>query len=128
MKSVAIDTNRLSDFFRGEESVKHLLRLPRQIFVPFIVVGELRAGFLCGAKSLENEKALVRFFSSSRVEILYLNEDTTHHYARLFHQLRSQGTPIPTNDLWIAALCIQHDLPLISRDQHFSKVPQLNQL
>lgn len=126
LKNIAIDTNRMSDFFRGEESIKLLLRLPKQIYIPYIVVAELRAGFLCGKKSLENERALVRFFASPRVEILYPNEDTTHHYARLFHQLRTQGTPIPMNALWIVALCVQHDLPLISRDRHFVNVPQLN--
>ncbi|HSF02880.1 MAG TPA: hypothetical protein VLA62_07715, partial [Solirubrobacterales bacterium] len=56
---------------------------------------------------------------------LLADEETTHHYARLFHQLRRQGTPIPTNDIWIAALVSQHRLYLLARDVHFDHLPQL---
>ena len=66
-----------------------------------------------------------RFLNSERVEVLFSDEDTNHHYARLFRQLRTQGTPIPTNDLWIAALVQQHDLLLAARDRHFDHLPQL---
>lgn len=65
------------------------------------------------------------FLNSPRVEILFADEQTTHHYARLFYQLRKQGTPIPTNDIWIAALVVQHDLVLCARDHHFEHLPQL---
>jgi predicted nucleic acid-binding protein len=68
---------------------------------------------------------LTRFLNSPRVRVLYTDEQTTHHYASLFRQLRDQGTPIPTNDLWIAALVIQHDLILCSRDRHFDALPQI---
>jgi tRNA(fMet)-specific endonuclease VapC len=59
------------------------------------------------------------------VRILWPDEDTTHHYARIWMQLRRQGTPIPTNDLWIAALAVQHNLALYSRDAHFDHLAQL---
>jgi len=59
------------------------------------------------------------------VEVLYADRETTEVYARLFLQLRQAGTPIPTNDLWIASLAIQHELALITRDAHFAKVPQV---
>lgn len=124
--NVAIDTNRLTDFFRGDGAIRSALRRPSSILIPFVVIGELRAGFLCGRKSLENERALVKFITSPRCEILFPDEDTTHHYARIFQQLRVAGTPIPSNDLWIAALCIQHDLHLLTRDEHFKKLPQLS--
>ena len=62
---------------------------------------------------------------SERVRTLYPDDQTTHHYARLYNQLRTQGTPIPSNDLWIAALSAQHNLLLYSRDEHFDKLPQL---
>ena len=126
--NVAIDTNALVDFFRGSESLRLKIQECESIFVPFIVVGELRAGFLCGKKGLKNERILTRFLASVRTEILFPNEDTTHHYAKLFHQLRSQGTPIPINDLWIAAMCLQNDLALLSSDKHFKNIPQLIQL
>ena len=68
---------------------------------------------------------LERFLASPRVGVLYADEATTRSYAGLFAQLRRQGTPIPTNDLWIAALAVQHGLALHSRDAHFDSIPQL---
>jgi predicted nucleic acid-binding protein len=59
------------------------------------------------------------------VSILFADEQTTHHYANVYRQLRMQGTPIPTNDIWIAALVLQHDLALCARDDHFDHLPQL---
>ena len=67
----------------------------------------------------------MRFLNRPGVRVLLPNEVTTHHDARVFAQLRSQGTPIPTNDMWIAALVLQHDLLLYSRDAHYAHLPQL---
>ena len=86
---------------------------------------ELRAGFLCGSSARKNESALVRLPGRPRVLVFCPDEDATHHYARIFSQLRSQGIPIPTNDIWIAALVVQHDLLLYSRDRHFEHLPQV---
>jgi tRNA(fMet)-specific endonuclease VapC len=120
-----IDTNRYRDFCDGVEDVIAILRKVETIAVPFVVLAELRAGFACGKKSLENEKVLIRFLNKPRVSVLYPDEGTTHQYANLYRQLRSQATPIPTNDIWIAALAIQHGLLLVTRDAHFGKLPQL---
>ncbi|MBM3888928.1 MAG: type II toxin-antitoxin system VapC family toxin [Verrucomicrobia bacterium] len=125
---LALDTNRYVDFCRGVPEAVQRVQEARAIFVPFVVLGELRAGFLCGNKSRENERVLTRFLNSPRVSVLYADEQTTHHYARLFRQLRDQGTPIPTNDLWTAALVVQHDLVLFARDQHFDVLPQLSRI
>ena len=124
----AIDTNRYVDFARGLPEVVKRLRAVDQIFVPLIVLGELRAGFLGGSRAPENEANLVRFLNSPRVDVLVADEETTHHYARLFHQLRHQGTPIPTNDVWIGALVAQHQLYLFARDAHFEHLPQIPRL
>ena len=123
--NVALDTNRYVDFCRGAPEAVDVIQKARSICLPFVTLGELRAGFLCGRKSRENERALTRFLNSLRVSILYADEQTTHHYAALFRQLRIQGTPIPTNDLWIAALVMQHGLMLFARDQHFDALPQI---
>jgi len=120
-----LDTNRYIDFCKGEADVVLKLRMAEEIFLPFVVIGELRAGFRCGTKGRENEKVLSRFLQGLRVEILYADDQTTHHYANLFFQLRKQGTPIPTNDLWIAALVTQHNLLLYDRDAHFDHLPQI---
>jgi tRNA(fMet)-specific endonuclease VapC len=88
-------------------------------------VAELRAGFLVGTKGRENERVLRQVLASPRVSILYATEATTRQHARLYLQLRTQGTPIPTNDLWIAALVLENDIALFSRDAHFDRLPQL---
>lgn len=82
-------------------------------------------GLLAGSKVPDNEANLVRFLNSPRVDVLLPDEETTHHYARLFRQLRRQGAPIPTNDIWIAALVVQHQLYLFARDGHFDHLPQI---
>ena len=125
---IAIDTNRYVDFARGQADAVGQLRTADGILVPLIVLGELRAGFLAGSRGAENEASLARFLNSPRVDVLFADEDTTHHYARLFHQLRRQGTPIPTNDIWIAALVAQHQLYLFARDAHFDHLPQIPRL
>ena len=122
---MAIDTNRYRDFCVGVPEAVERFRAAERIFLPFVTLGELRAGFLCGTRARQNESVLVRFLSRPRVAVLYPDEDTTRHYAHLFRQLRQQGTPIPTNDLWIAALAEQHSLHLYSRDHHFDHLPQL---
>ncbi|MBI4716537.1 MAG: type II toxin-antitoxin system VapC family toxin [Planctomycetes bacterium] len=123
--NVAIDVNRYSDFCRGEASAQRVLRTAARIAVPFVVLAELRAGFLRGARAARNEAGLITFLQSPRVSVLFPDEATMHVYASLHTELRRAGTPIPTNDLWIAALVIQHDLVLFSRDQHFDLVPRL---
>jgi len=122
---IALDTNRYTDFTRGDRSTVELLERAEYVFLPLIVLAELRAGFACGSRSKQNEQTLVRFLNQPGVEVLCPDENTSHHYARLFFQLRQQGTPIPTNDIWIAALVAQHDLILCARDKHFGHLPQI---
>ena len=124
---IIIDTNRYRDFCDAEPHAVQVFRRAHVIHVPIVVVAELRAGFVIGSRSARNESVLGRFLTRPRVHVLRPDMTTTHHYARLFRQLRAAGTPIPTNDLWIAALAAQHDLPLFTRDQHFDSMPQLPQ-
>jgi tRNA(fMet)-specific endonuclease VapC len=122
---LGLDTNRYTDFCRGiAEAVDRLERAAR-VYVPFVVVGELRAGFAAGKRGAENERILRRFLAKDGVELLLADEQTTHHYAAVYRQLRTQGTPIPTNDMWIAALVLQHNLALYARDDHFDCLPQI---
>ena len=125
---ILIDTNRYSDFAKGEKTAVEIFTTADRIFVPFVVVAELRAGFRSGTISQRNEAVLVRFLANERVEVLYADAQTTHIYAETYAMLRRNGTPIPTNDLWIAALAIQHSLPLCSRDAHFEKLLQIARL
>jgi tRNA(fMet)-specific endonuclease VapC len=122
---VLIDTNRYRDFCDGVPETVERMRTAELIGIAFVTLAELRAGFLAGTAGLSNERTLSLFLDRPRVRILWPDEQTTHHYARLFLQLRKQGTPVPTNDLWIAALVVQHGLVLVSRDAHFDRVQQL---
>jgi tRNA(fMet)-specific endonuclease VapC len=105
--------------------VVRLVEQADAVLLPFVVVAELRGGFALGKRGAENERTLRRFLMKPGVAILFADEQTTHHYATVFRQLRRQGTPIPTNALWIAALVLQHDLLLCARDRHFDHLPQI---
>lgn len=123
--NLAIDTNRYTDLCRGNPELVALLEQADQVWMPFVVLAELRTGFTFGSRGTANEAVLHRFLAEPGVDVLYAGKSTTYHYAGLYRQLRSQGTPIPTNDLWIAALVIEHQLMLVTRDRHFANIPQL---
>ena len=123
--NIALDTNAYSDFMRGDGERVQIVRAARSIAMPIIVLGELRAGFAAGDRESANAANLQRFLASPRVSALLPDEQTTHHYAQLHFQLRTKGARIPTNDLWIAAMVVQHDLVLCSSDRHFRQLPQV---
>jgi tRNA(fMet)-specific endonuclease VapC len=123
--NLALDTSRYTDFARGVPEAAARIREATSIVMPFATLAELRGGFLCGSRVEENERLLIRFLGSARVSVINADEQTTHHYARIFRQLRDQGTPIPVNDMWIAAIAIQHNLVLYARDRHFDHLPQI---
>ncbi len=122
---VALDTNRYTDLCRGDASVVRTAEAADEVWLPIVVIGELRAGFAVGSQGARNEAVLRRFLLRPGVAILYAGEQTTHHYANVYRQLRRQGTPMPTNDMWIAALALEHSLVLCTRDAHFDALPQL---
>jgi len=122
---LALDTNRYVDMCRGEVGVAEPLERAESIYIPFVVMAELGAGFAVGARGPQNEQVFRRFLIKEGVQVLFPDEQTTHHYASVVRQLRTQGTPIPTNHIWIAALVLQHDLALYARDEHFDHLPQL---
>ena len=125
---LALDTNRYTDLCRGDASAINTVEHADEVWLPVIVLGELRAGFAVGSQGPRNEAVLRRFLLKSGVRALYPDEQTTHHYAAVYRQLRKQGTPIPTNDMWIAALILQHSLVLFARDAHFDALPQLTRV
>ena len=125
---LALDTNRYVDLCQGQPEVVRVLEEAETVYVPSVVVAELRAGFSIGTRGYANERVLQLFLNKPGVFMLYASDATTHSYASLYRQLRKQGTPIPTNDLWIAALVVEHGLVLYTRDEHFKNLPQLNTL
>jgi tRNA(fMet)-specific endonuclease VapC len=122
---VALDTNRLTDLFQGDTELARRLGTCDEVWIPLAVLGEIKAGFYGGTQQHRNEMLLRKLLAKNTVGVLLPSRVTAEHYARLFVQLKRAGTPIPDNDLWIAALVLEHDLLLITRDHHFQHIPQL---
>lgn len=120
-----LDTNRLSDALAERSEVLDNLELAEAVYVPVVVLGELRSGFQAGRRAAQNEKRLQWFLAQDGIGPLPIEPPVSHRYAALHHALRSRGRPIPTNDLWIAALALEHGLVLYTRDAHFADVPGL---
>jgi tRNA(fMet)-specific endonuclease VapC len=128
VSAVALDTNVYSGFMRGLPAAVSALRTASEIHLPLVVLGELHAGFAAGARPRKNREDLARFMASPRVFVLKPDERTARHYGDIFAALRAAGTPIPANDLWIAALARQHRISLLTFDAHFAAVPGLSVL
>jgi predicted nucleic acid-binding protein len=122
---LALDTNRYSDFMRGDSDTIAMVASATSLHISVIVLGELRAGFRNGTRESQNEATLQRFLARPDVTVLRVDEQTTIIYAALDAELRRRGLPIPTNDIWIAALTLQHGLTLYTRDPHFGHLPQV---
>jgi len=122
---VALDTNRLTDLFQGDAALAEWLGTCEEVWIPLVVLAEIKAGFLGGTKHRRNEALLQALLAKPTVGVLLPARETAEHYARLFVQLKRAGTPVPDNDLWIASLVLEHDLVLITRDRHFESIPQM---
>lgn len=125
MSSLFLDTNAYSEFTRGRADAVRLLNAATQVWVPAIVLGELRYGFANGSQTETNEIWLSQFLESPHVSVVSISEATSRYYALICRQLRVDGKPIPTNDIWIAASAIEHDCPLFTFDAHMRKVKAL---
>ena len=122
---IALDSNRYTDLCRGVPQVVEVIDNAIEVHVPLIVIAEQRAGFANGTSREKNERVLTRFLNTAGVFILAPDEQTTFFYADAYAYLRKKGKPIPTNDLSIAALVLQHQLVLFDRDADFDHLPQL---
>ena len=94
------------------------------IGVPVIVLGELNAGFRAGTHQARNEAELQQFLSNAAVDVLEVTSDVAAIYADIVTGLRKAGTPLPANDLWIAAVAVRHGAPVLTYDAHFQKIPR----
>jgi len=123
---VILDTNGLSAVAEGDSAVEPILRKAAQVAIPVIVLGEYRYGISQSRDRAHYEQWLAEYLPKFR--ILDVDEQTTISYSTVRTELRKAGTPIPSNDIWIAALCRQHFLPLLSRDRHFDAVSGITRL
>lgn len=111
---IALDTNRITDLFRGDAELAERLQACDEVWIPLIVLGEIKAGFHGGTQYRKNEVLLNGLLAKPTVGVLLGGRQTAEHYAKLFIQLKRAGTPIPDNDLWIAALVLEHNLQLVT--------------
>lgn len=121
---IALDTDVSIKFLNGDTNIDALLLKYSEVYLPAIVVGELVFGAL-NSKHAEQNLARHRKLIHS-AKILAITETTANTYAKIRLTLKKKGKPIPENDLWIAATCIEHELPLMSSDGHFEYIDQLN--
>ena len=122
MNQVLVDTNAYSALMLNNSDVQEILNFSR-VFIPLIAIGELRGGFKYGSKEQENEGYLQTFLRKSTVLIPDL--ETTLEYASIYAKLRANGRAVPQNDIWIAALCFQYQLPIVTFDKHFQMIEGL---
>jgi predicted nucleic acid-binding protein len=123
--AVAIDTNAYSGFRRGLEPMVEVFRHAPRIVVPLVVAAELLSGFQAGIRADRNRDEFSAFLGSRRVVLDQPDLGTAEAYARVYAGLRKKGTPIPTNDLWVAATALRLQLPLVTLDAHFGHVQGL---
>jgi tRNA(fMet)-specific endonuclease VapC len=121
-----LDTNALSAAADDDPAIIPLLARADQIAIPVIALAEYRYGIAQSRHRASYAEWLKGLLDDCLV--LDVNEPTTHYYAEITLQLKQKGRPIPTNDIWIAALCCQHSLPLLSRDRHFDLVPGIKRI
>ncbi len=125
MNKILIDTNIYSHALKGDPEVVQVLRQVIHIGISVVSIGELLSGFKGGNKEQENRKELGIFLDSPRVTLYAIDEYTADYYCTIINQLRKLGTPIPTNDIWIAAAAFQHGLQLYTLDKHFHNIEGL---
>lgn len=118
-----LDTNILIALLADEPQAKRSLAQAEQVFLPSIAIGELFYGARKSEKLAHNLQRIDQFAASNVV--LGCDTDTARHYGEIKNTLRLKGRPIPENDVWIAALAVQHGLTLVTRDEHFNEIEDL---
>ena len=119
MRRICLDTSGYSYFMKGDAPVVEIIASALWIGLPSIVLGELRTGFLTGNQSVRNEEELRKFLRHPMVEILEVDDEAARIYAEIVVALRSAGTPLPTNDVWIAAVAAREGATILTYDDHF---------
>jgi tRNA(fMet)-specific endonuclease VapC len=121
-----LDTNALSAAAEEAHGIKKALASAQQLAIPVTVIGEYRFGIAQAVRGARHKAWLENFIGQCLV--LDITDDTTHYYAAIRLELKKLGRPIPVNDLWIAALCRQHNFALLSRDRHFDVVSGVHRI
>lgn len=118
-----IDTNAYSELARGNGHVRLLVENAAEIIMPAIVLGELHAGFALGSQTPENNRRLGEFLKLPGVRIFPVDHPIAERYGDLIAVLRKNGTPVPTNDIWIAATALESASRVLTFDSHYDLIP-----
>jgi tRNA(fMet)-specific endonuclease VapC len=127
-QSIAIDTDTYSHLLRGNVKVGEIISTAQLVAMPIVVIAELRAGFLHGKMATKYGPILDDFLSDPRTTTMHITDETVQLYAELYTQARSHGKQLSNNDLWIAALCVQYNYPLLTFDGDFDALPQVRRV
>lgn len=123
---LVLDTNIYCDYAEGlPHAVDFLATRSEDIFLSSIVLGELTYGFMKGSRRQFNERKLQEIIDKLKIEIIDVNQNVSRKYAIIYLSLAKKGTKIPINDVWIAACCMEVGGTLLTRDQHFQYVEQI---
>ncbi len=125
MKSIILDTNAYAAFLAGNHAILDALSQAETVFMSVIVLGELQAGFRGGHKRAENERILEKFLTRPGVLPLLLSLETARIFGEIKAGLARAGTPVPINDVWLAAQTVETGSVLVTLDAHFRRVPGL---
>ena len=125
MKRILLDTNAYTAFLTGDKRVLNALTEAETAFLSAIVIGELYAGFCGGNRLKENKALLARFLQKSNVRILDVTAETGEVFGQIKNALQKAGTPIPLNDVWLAAQAMETGSVIVSFDAHFDQVSGL---
>jgi len=128
VRPIALDTNTYAGFKRGDPDCVEVIQRAEQLLVSTVVLAELLSGFAFGNQEARNRAELRQFLDCGRVAIKDASLATADAYALIYAALRRGGRPIPTNDLWIAAACLEHGAVLFSFDAHFDQVAGLRRI
>jgi tRNA(fMet)-specific endonuclease VapC len=120
-----LDTSGYVGFKMGLREIADFLMEAQVLLFPPIVLGELMFGFRLGTRFQKNMEELRQFINQEFVEVVLLGEVTADRYSRIAEQLKRQGTPLPSNDIWIAAQAMEHGAELVTMDHHFEKISGL---
>jgi len=126
MNAAVIDTNVLIECFQNNQGISEAISQYDRILICPAVLGEFKAGIDVNTRRGKKVKALLdEFLDDPAVAIVPCTDETADYYARIFRTLKDNGTPLPTNDIWIAAAALEHGAAVLSSDVHFSHVPML---
>jgi tRNA(fMet)-specific endonuclease VapC len=125
VSAYCLDTSAYSNFRRGNDELVSVIDRADWIGIPTVTLGELRTGFLLGGRRERNESELDEFLANPIVEVLEVDAEASRHYAEIVADLRRAGTPLPTNDIWIAATAARHGASVLTCDEHFERIARV---